>query len=186
MKKRGTLFVISSPSGGGKSTIISHLLDQEDNLYYSVSATTRKPRKGEKDGDDYHFITREEFEAKIKNNEFIEWAEVHNNLYGTLKSEIDKALEKGRNVILDIDVQGGESIKKIIPDSVLIFLMPPSIEVLENRLKKRGTESELSLKQRLKAAKHEIKYADKYDFQVINNKLEDTVNEVKTIIKHFS
>jgi len=186
LKKRGTLFVISSPSGGGKSTIISHLLEQEDNLYYSISATTREPRPGEKDGKDYHFFSKEEFKKKVRKNEFIEWAEVHNNFYGTLKSEIDDALKRGENVVLDIDVQGGESIKKIFPDSVLIFLMPPSLEELEVRLKNRGTESELSLKQRLNAAKYEIEHAGMYNYQIINDSVDDTVNKVKTIIKHFS
>jgi len=183
---KGTLFVISSPSGGGKSTIISRLLKNDKNLKYSVSATTRKPRKGEVNGIDYYFLSENEFKEKIKKGEFLEWAEVHNNYYGTLRSQIENTLNRGHNVILDIDVQGGSSVKKIMPEAVLIFLMPPSLEELEKRLRNRGTDSEEDIKKRLENARHEIDQSSKYDFKVVNNEISETVTMVEKIIKQFN
>ena len=180
--KKGKLYVISSPSGGGKSTVIKMLRKKNPELYYSVSATTRPPRKNEKGGIDYHFLNEEEFHRKIASDEFIEWAEVHGYYYGTLKDPIVQCLNAGKKVLLDIDVQGGIQVKKIIPEAVLIFLLPPSMKTLETRLRDRGTDSDEVISRRLNMAKDEMKYANRYNFQVINYHLEHTVKEIMAII----
>ena len=184
--KNGTLFVISSPSGGGKSTVISKILEKNQNLSYSISATTRKPRAGENEGEDYYFMTKKQFREYVKDNRFLEWAEVHNNYYGTLKSQITEMLENGKHVILDIDVQGGKAVKECMPESVLIFLMPPSIEELEKRLRSRGTDSDEDIVRRLLAAEQEMEQKDKYDYTVVNDTIDQSVKKVETIINHFS
>ncbi len=177
------LFVISSPSGGGKTTIVKELRKEGFDFAYSISATTRPPRKGEKDGVDYIFLDQKTFLKQIKEGAFLEWAKVHGYYYGTLKEQIDRYLSEGKRVLLDIDVQGGLHLKNTRSDTVLIFLAPPAIEVLEERLKKRGTESSEVIKRRLEIAKKELQMADQYDFQVINDNLKDTVKEVKAIIQ---
>jgi len=182
---KGRLFVLSSPSGGGKTTVIKALLETNTDLYYSVSATTRPPRKGEKDGEDYFFLDRETFCRKIEQKAFVEWAVVHDQYYGTLWSQIDQLLREGKKILLDTDVQGGLNLKKKKSDAVLIFLLPPSMRVLETRLTGRGTESSEALAKRLRIAQKEIQIADEYDFQVINNRLEDTVQEVKAIVQGY-
>ena len=185
-ESKGILFVVSSPSGGGKSTIIRKLREKEKNLVYSISATTRKPRAGEKDGIDYFFMSRELFQNRIETNKFIEWALVHDEYYGTLWEQVNCCLADNNNLILDIDVQGGLNLKKKEISTILIFLLPPTIKVLESRLRQRGTESERSLKKRLTDAKEELKSANKYDFQVINNDLEETIQELHVIINECS
>lgn len=180
--KKGKLYVISSPSGGGKSTVIRMLRKENPELYYSVSATTRPPRTNEKEGTDYYFLNEEEFKRKIASNEFIEWAQVHGYYYGTLKYPIVQCLNAGKKVLLDIDIQGGVQVKKIIPEAILIFLLPPSMKTLETRLRDRGTDSDEIILRRLKIAKDEMKYANRYNFQVINYRLEHTVKEIMAII----
>jgi len=184
-KSKGRLFVISSPSGGGKTTVIKELIKRSSDLYYSVSATTRSPRKGERDGIDYFFLGEETFFQKIEQEAFVEWAKVHGEYYGTLWSQIERCLKEGKRVLLDMDVQGGLNLKKTRSDAVLIFLLPPSMELLEKRLLERGTESHEDLTKRLRTARKEMKIADEYDFQVINDKLEDTVEELRAIIQSF-
>ncbi len=178
---RGNLFVISGPSGSGKSTICS-LLEKEDKIKISISATTRNKRTGEVDGVNYFFLTKEEFEKKIKENAFYEYANVFNNYYGTLKAKVDEMLDEGYHVILEIDVQGAMQIKEQNSEAKLIFIMPPSEEELIKRLTGRNTESEEQLKLRIGTAKKEISYKDKYDYVVINDNLEKAVEEIKEII----
>ncbi|MEP6635233.1 MAG: guanylate kinase, partial [Acidobacteriota bacterium] len=137
----GILFVVSSPSGGGKGTLIRRVLGPVPNLSYSISYTTRKPRSGELDGREYFFVTLETFEAMVKANEFLEWATVHGNLYGTSSKQVSRDVAEGRDIILEVDVQGAASVRRLVPDSVSIFILPPSLEVLRQRLITRGTDS---------------------------------------------
>lgn len=178
---KGKLLVVSGPSGAGKSTICKRAVKHENN-YLSVSATTRKPRDSE-GCDDYIFLSEEEFNDKIKNNEFLEYACVHGNYYGTLKKPVFENLEKGNNVILEIDVQGSMQIKKIYPDCEMIFVLPPSLDVLISRLKGRKSETEEQFQLRLKNSVKEIKTAHQYDYLVINDNIDDAVEEINEIIK---
>lgn len=177
--------MLSSPSGGGKSTIIKELRKKDMNLGYSVSVTTREPRKDEKEGVDYYFLDRETFRKKIEDKAFAEWAEVHGEYYGTLVSQIDWDTSKGKKILLDTDVQGGLNLKKTRSNALLIFLLPPSMDVLKTRLMKRGTETEEEIKNRLDTAKKEIKMADEYDFVVINEDLENAVKDILAIIQRY-
>lgn len=180
---KGLLCVISSPSGGGKTTVIRKILERDRSLAYSISATTRPKRKEEKEGRDYYFLTEEEFKEKIKRGEFIEWAEVHGYLYGTLKAPIEEFLKQNKVVLLDIDVCGGLAVKRGYPESsLLIFLDPPSLESLSERLRKRGTNSEEEINKRLQRVPQEMEKAELYDYRVINEDLDTTVKEVMRII----
>jgi len=183
----GKAVIISAPSGAGKSTIIRHLLDSGLNLEFSVSATTRQPREGEKDGIDYYFLTVEEFKKKIRNGEFVEWEEVYEkHFYGTLKCELERIWAKNRHVLFDVDVKGGISLKKIFGNRALsVFIMPPSIEELEKRLKKRGTDSPEKIKIRIEKAELEMKSAGMFDRIVVNDDLEKAKMEAYSIIKNF-
>ncbi|NOZ55205.1 MAG: guanylate kinase [Calditrichaeota bacterium] len=183
--QRGLLVVISSPSGGGKTTVVKRILDSgDDRFVYSVSATTRPPRPGEKDGRDYFFLSDEEFRRRIQEGAFAEWAEVHGHLYGTLKDQIDRNLKAGKIILLDIDVKGGLSLKRAFPeDSLLIFLAPPSLEVLEKRLRQRGTDSEEEINRRLQRVKMELDAAKQYDTVIVNEDLDTTVREVLEAIE---
>lgn len=178
----GKLFVISSPSGCGKGTLIGKLLEHYDNIWLSVSATTRAPRAGEVDGVNYYFLDKERFVEMIDNGELVEWAKYSGNYYGTPKKYIDEHLNKGENVILEIEVVGAKNIKKMYPDSTLIFIKPPSMEELERRLRGRGTEDEDSIKKRLETAEIELLQTENYDYVVINDSLEDACRELEQII----
>jgi len=177
---KGELFVISAPAGGGKTTIVNMLLKEIPNLERVITCTTRKPRKGEKDKVDYFFLTKEEFENRIKEGRFLEYAKVHDNYYGTPKDEVEKLLNQGKDLILVIDVQGMKQIKEKM-DIVSIFILPPSIDELINRMKKRG-ESEEEIKKRLETAKKEIPQWIFYDYVVINDILEEAKENIKNII----
>lgn len=183
----GKLFVFSAPSGAGKTTIVKQLLALNTNLEFSVSAASRAQRCGETNGKDYYFITADEFRQKISNNEFLEWEEVYENqYYGTLKSELNRIWEKGNHVVFDVDVVGGLNIKKQYPQNTLsVFVMPPSSEILKDRLINRCTEDEASLKKRLEKADYELSFADKFDVVLINDNLDIAIDEAKKLIDKF-
>ncbi len=178
---KGELFILSSPAGGGKTTIANILIKEVPNLKRVITCTTRKPRNGEREGVDYYFLTEEEFERRIKEGKFLEYAVVHGNYYGTPKEEVEKELSKGFDLLLVIDVQGMLQIKSKKSDVVSIFLLPPSLDELINRMKKRGDSPE-EIKRRLETAKKEIPQYKKYDYVVINDVLEKAKDEVKCII----
>jgi guanylate kinase len=180
---RGQLIVVSAPSGSGKTTIVKAILAKYPTMLFSVSATTRPKRENEVDGKDHFFLSRPEFEQRIKKNELVEWEEIYGNLYGTLKSEIEKALTSGKAMLFDIDVKGGLSIKRKYPgDSFLIFIRPPSIEVLESRLRNRKTEDEETFKRRMARVTMELGMASQFDRQVINDDLQTAIDEVNGLI----
>lgn len=186
--KKGKLVIFSAPSGSGKTTLVRHLLDYPDlNLAFSISATSRKKRCGETDGVDYYFISPSEFKEKIDQNAFVEWEEVYkDNYYGTLKSEVDKLLNEGKNVIFDIDVQGGRNIKKQYPDnSLAVFVQPPSIEELKKRLEQRKTETPEKIDMRVAKAAEELSYAKDFDVIIYNDDLDNAKKEVYKIVKDF-
>ena len=167
--KRGVLFVFSGPSGVGKGTLKAKLFEEfAGRIAYSVSATTRGPREGEVDGKDYFFISRQEFERRVKNNEFLEHAEFAGNCYGTPRAYVEKLLDSGMNVVLEIDVQGALQVMKSMRECVSVFILPPSFEELEHRLRGRGTETEEKVRERLETAKRELPYAPQYDYQIVN------------------
>lgn len=167
--KRGVLFVFSGPSGVGKGTLKAKLFEEfAGRIAYSVSATTRGPREGEVDGKDYFFISRQEFERRVKNNEFLEHAEFAGNCYGTPRAYVEKLLDSGMNVVLEIDVQGALQVMKSMSECVSVFILPPSFEELEHRLRGRGTETEEKVRERLETAKRELPYAPQYDYQIVN------------------
>ena len=166
---KGKLIVISGPSGVGKGTLKAKLFEEfVGRIAYSVSATTRGPREGEVDGKDYFFISRQEFERRVKNNEFLEHAEFAGNCYGTPRAYVEKLLDSGMNVVLEIDVQGALQVMKSMPECVSVFILPPSFEELEHRLRGRGTETEEKVRERLETAKRELPHAPQYDYQIVN------------------
>lgn len=182
-KRKGILFVISAPSGAGKTTLCAEVMKTFPDIMMSVSCTTRKMRQGERDGVDYHFINHDQFKDMIKKDAFAEWAEVHGELYGTSVETIRQAEEEGIDLILDIDWQGAKQIKGSLNTGVYIFILPPDINELEKRLKDRGKDSEETIKKRLKNAKEEISHAPSYDYNIINDKLKEAVSSLEAIIK---
>jgi guanylate kinase len=179
------LFVISGPSGAGKGTLLAELRKQRPDLGLTVSATTRSPRPGEVDGTSYYFLSDEEFRRRIAAGEFVEWAEVHGHLYGTLVSEVKRLLAKGHSLVLEIDVQGALNVRKVYPDAVLIFIEPPSLQVLEERLRGRGTEDEASIELRLKNARYEMELADQYDARIVNDTVDRAAQELGSVMRRF-
>ena len=179
---KGKLIIVSGPSGSGKSTVTKIVKDKL-NIPLSISATTRNPRDGEIDGKDYFFLSEEEFKNKIANDEFYEYAEVHGNYYGTLKKTVEENLDKGLNVILEIDVQGALIAKEKKKDAILVFFRTKDMDILEKRLRDRKTDSEEVIQTRLKNAETELKYEDKYNYTIINENLDDSIQELIDIIE---
>ncbi len=177
------LFVLSGSSGVGKGTVLKGFLERNPDFMLSISCTTRKPRQGEIDGVNYFFMTREEFKNCIENNKFLEWAEFAGNFYGTKKKYIKQCLEEGKNVILEIDTQGALQVKKQMPEAVLIFIVPPSLEALEARLRGRHTEDEETIQKRLEQVRAEIKRSENFDYRIVNDKLEDAILRLEEIVK---
>ena len=179
----GKLFVISGPSGVGKGTLVKRILEENKNLYLSVSATTRNKREGEIDGVSYYFKSREEFNGMVENGEFLEWATFCENSYGTPRGPVCDMLAEGKDVILEIEIQGAMQVRKNMPECMLVFIAPPSFEELENRLKGRGTESDDVIKLRIETAKKELKVAKEYDYIVVNDNIEEATDNILSIIK---
>lgn len=179
---KGMLIVVSGPSGCGKGTVLAEIL-KSDRIFYSVSATTRSPRPGETDGVNYYFLTKEKFEKLIEEDGMLEYASYCGNYYGTPKKPVEDMLEKGKHVILEIEVQGAMKVMEKCPEAVFVFILPPSLKELERRLNKRGTEAEDVIKKRLSEAAGEIKQAYKYNYAVINGELEKAVDDLKAIIR---
>lgn len=182
MDRPGILIVMSGFSGAGKGTIVKSLLEKHD-IFLSISCTTRKPREGEVDGKDYYFVTREEFEKMIREGEMIEWAEYAGNYYGTPKKAVNDRLAEGKDVLLEIEVQGGMQVKKLFPEAVLLFVVPPSADELLNRLRTRGTENESQIGLRLEQTIREIEYIKDYDYIVLNDQLDKAVQTVLNIME---
>jgi len=178
----GDIFVITAPSGTGKTTLVRLLLSSLPNLVFSISYTTRPPRPNEIHGKDYFFVTKDKFKKMIAAGEMIEWAEVYGNYYGTAASFLQQTIEKGKDILLDIDIQGAKQVKQYFPQAVLIFLLPPSLEELERRLKKRATDPIEVIQKRLAAARREISAAKEFDYIVVNDILENALEELKAII----
>jgi len=182
----GKIIVIVAPSGAGKTTIAQRLLKEYPQIKFSVSATTRPPRKGETDGQDYYFLDEDEFDQKVDDNQFLEWEFYSGNKYGTLRSEVDKLVESGYFPLLDIEVKGALNVQKLYNSGVVsIFIEPPSMDELANRLSNRGSETDKSLSKRLERAEMEMKYADHFDHSVVNDDLETAYAEVKEIIESY-
>ncbi len=179
---KGFLMVLSGPSGSGKGTVSKALMEKRDDIVFSVSATTRKPRVGEIDGENYFFLSEEKFQSMVENNEFLEHAFVHTNYYGTPKKFVMEEIEKGEIVLLEIDVQGALQIKKNYKEAVFIFLLPPTMDELRERIVKRGTETEEDINTRFSNAFKELDFVGEYDFFVVNDKVENAVDDIEAII----
>ena len=182
LNRKGLLLVVSGPSGAGKGTICNALLNKNDQIKLSVSATTRKPRNGEVHGVNYFFIEKEEFTKMIENGEFLEYAQIYDNFYGTPKAAIIECLEKGQDVILEIEMQGARQIKEVYPEGVFIFVLPPSLEELKSRIVGRGTETQEEIEKRFSCAFEEINQIVNYDYFIVNEDIEKSVSDVEAII----
>ncbi|MEW6733080.1 MAG: guanylate kinase [Acidobacteriota bacterium] len=181
--RRGILLVITAPSGAGKSTLLARLCATVDNVEFSVSYTTRPPRSGEQNGREYHFISTEEFEHRRARNEFLEWAHVHNNYYGTHRESVEQTLRIGKDIVLDIDVQGAAQVRKAIPEAVQVFILPPSFAVLSERLRRRGLDSQEIINQRLRVAAAEVARYQEFDYIIINDDLDTAANTLTMLVR---
>lgn len=178
----GSMLLVVAPSGAGKSSLVNALLKSDPTLQLSISCTTREPRPGEENGREYHFLTREEFIARRDEGDFLEWAEVHGNFYGTSRSWIEGQMKQGRDVILEIDWQGARQIQRLIPQSIWIFILPPSLKTLEDRLRKRGQDSEETILKRVAAAHEELRHLGEANYLVINDLFEAALFELRQIV----
>lgn len=176
------LIVLTGPSGVGKGTLLQTILKRHPDLYVSISATTRSPRPGEVDGQHYHFLTRPEFERKVAQGEFLEWAEFAGNLYGTLRPAVEEQLRQGKRVILEIELAGARQIRKTFPEAMRIFILPPSIHELESRIRHRGTESDEAIARRLARAQAEIDAASEFDLQIINDDFDHAIEQIESAL----
>ena len=181
--ERAFPIVLAATSGTGKTTLARRLVAGSDRYVFSVSATTRPPRRGEVDGVDYHFLSRREFRERIEEGDFAEWAEVHGRLYGTPRSEIDSAARRGEHVVLDIDVQGARQIRDTVPDAKLIFVLPPSVDIMMARLQRRGSEDPESVARRLQSALSELQAVPEFDYVVVNDDLDECLYEIRRIVE---
>ena len=180
--RKGTLYVFTGPSGAGKGTVLGRLVKADDRLFFSISATTRAPRPGEQDGVHYYFLEKSDFENKIAQGAFLEHAQYVGNYYGTLEAPVNEKLAAGKDVILEIEVQGAMQVHEKRPDAVMVFIAPPSFEELANRLRGRGTEDEAKVQKRLETAKGELAQQDKFDYVVVNDTVDRAVDEIKGIL----
>ena len=183
----GKLIIVTAPSGAGKTTVVKHLLNTIPSLAFSVSATTRNKRENEVDGKDYYFLSNDAFKSKIASNEFVEWEEVYpGKFYGTLEGELSRLWKDGKNIIFDVDVKGALSLKNKYPEKTLsIFIQPPSLEILIERLKKRATETPETLKTRIDSATLELSFHDRFDFSIVNDKLDITLQRAEELVNNF-
>ena len=182
MKKKGMIIIVSAPSGAGKTSICDALIKSDKNIVYSVSTTTREPRKGEKNGREYYFVDDGTFKKMVKKNLFVEWAKVHDHFYGTSKKVLEQTINKGKDILLDIDVQGAVKIKKQYKDALMIFITTPTLKILKERLIKRNKDSMDVIKTRLENAKKELTYLPKYDYLILNDKLDESIEKAKSVI----
>lgn len=180
---RGNIFVVTAPSGAGKTTLVAALLAADQNVQLSISFTTRAPRTGEVNGQDYHFVERAEFERMIAANELLEYAEVYGNYYGTSKTWIASVLDNGRDILLEIDWQGAQQVKRLFPDAVGIFVLPPAIEALEARLRNRGKDSEAVIAERMAAAREEMSHYGEADFIIVNEHIDEAVRDIVSVVR---
>jgi guanylate kinase len=179
----GALFVVSAPSGAGKTTLVRKLMERDPGIRHSVSYTTRQPRPGERDGHDYNFIDIQAFLAMRERGEFLEWAEVHGNFYGTSRAWLLDEMRAGRDTLLEIDWQGAQQVRALVPGTVSIFIVPPSIEELERRLRARGQDSEEVIQRRVAAALGELRHVDEFDFVIINNNLQEALEDIAAAVR---
>jgi len=179
----GHLYILTAPSGAGKTTLVRHLLENDPAIQVSVSHTTRPPRSGEREGIEYCFIELDEFQEKIRRNDFLEWAEVHGNYYGTSRSGIEAALRAGQDVLLEIDWQGAQQVRKVFPAAIGVFILPPSLEVLAQRLRERATDNAQTIARRLAAARDEMRHADEFDYVIINDDLPRALQDLLAIVR---
>lgn len=186
MNKNGKIIVIAAPSGTGKTTIIKAILKMMPEIVYSISATTRKKRHNEVDGKDYFFIDEETFKQKIENHQFVEWEKVYDYYYGTPKFFVEKIIWEGKSILLEVDVKGALAIKNVYPEANLIYILPPSLEELEKRLRERKTESETDFQKRIERAKMELSLKDKFDYFIVNNNLNTAILEAKEVIEKIT
>jgi len=186
VKKNGNIIVIAAPSGTGKTTIIKAILKLMPDVVYSISATTREKRYNEVDGKDYFFIDEETFKQKIDNQQFVEWEKVYDYYYGTPKFFVEKVIWEGKSILLEVDVKGALAIKNVYPEAKLIFILPPSLEELEKRLRERKTESETDFQKRIERAKMELSLKDKFDYFIVNNNLNTAILEAKEVIEKIT
>jgi len=180
---KGNVFIVCAPSGAGKTSLVRELLARDPNVHLSVSYTTRSPRPGERDGHDYHFVARPVFQAMLERGEFLESAEVHGNLYGTSQAWIEADRSHGHDIVLEIDWQGAQQVRKLIPDAIGIFILPPSLDMLRQRLMGRGQDSTAVIERRLKAARGEIAHLEEFDYVIINNNFDYAVEDLASIVR---
>ena len=184
MKNLRNLIIITGPSGVGKGTVIKEILDKEKNIWLSISATTRNPREGEKEGENYYFLSKDKFKEMIEKKLFLEWAQFAGNFYGTPLSSVEEKIREGLIVLLEIEVEGAKQIKEKFPDSLSIFILPPDKAELERRIRNRGTEGEDVINKRLSRANYEIESSNQFDFEVINHKVDETAKRIISLMKH--
>jgi len=182
MKNQKKLIILTGPSGVGKGTVVKEILSKDKNIWLSISATTRKPREGEKEGENYYFLSQEKFKEMIEQNLFLEWAQFAGNYYGTPLSSVDGKIKKGLTVLLEIEVEGAKQIKKKFPESISIFLLPPNIEELERRIRNRGTEDEEAIRTRLSRANYEVSESNQFDFELTNHNVDETAKRIIKLI----